>query len=275
MLTQAGLSNAANEAMWLVEAGFGISRVAVYTDQETPVPYEGWTLTLDGLRRRTAQEPLQYILGTQEFRGLSLMVAEGVFIPRPETELLVDEVIAQRDCVEGGFIADIGTGSGCLAIALAVEISEAMVYAVERSPTAMAMAKHNAVRHMVMDRITFLDGDMVGPLYSLGMEECFSCIVSNPPYIPSDQLVSLPSTVRDFEPDMALDGGIEGLDFYLRLLQDVPGLLKPGGKLVLEMGAGQADRVCHEAERRGRFTVHRIRDDGAGIARVVSLERIH
>lgn len=274
LLDRAGISNAANEAMWLVEAGLGISRLAVYADHKTPVPIEAWTDMLKGFRRRAAQEPLQYILGTQEFRGLSLNVAEGVFIPRPETELLVDEVIAHTELRDSGLMADIGTGSGCIAIALAAEMPAARVYAIDRSPTAIAMAQQNAVRHRVQDRITFLEGNLVEPLRSQGLVDCFSCIVSNPPYIPSGQIPSLPTTVRDFEPAMALDGGIEGLDFYFLLLQDTPGLLKLGGRLVMEMGDGQAARVCHEAERQGHFKVCRIRDDNAGIARVVCLEKI-
>ncbi len=274
MLTQAGLLNAGNEAMWLMESGLGISRMAVYADQETPVSCEGWTDTLKMFHRRAAHEPLQYIMGTQEFRGLNVRVASGVFIPRPETELLVGEVIAHHDPRGSARIADIGTGSGCIALALAVEIPKIQVYAIDQSPTALDLAKQNAEQQMVQNCITFLEGDLVRPLYALRLEAGFSCIVSNPPYIPTGQLISLPLTVRGFEPLMALDGGVEGLDFYFRLLKETPCLLKPGGRLVMEMGEGQADLVCHEAERQGTFRVCRICNDSAGIARVVSLERV-
>ena len=274
MLTQAGLPNTANEAMWLVESGFGVSRVEVFADQEVPISPEGWMQTVERFRRRATHEPLQYILGTQDYRGLNLNVAEGVFIPRPETELLVGEVIAHNQHRGSGLIADIGTGSGCVAIALAVEISDVQIYAIDSSPMAIAMAKQNALQHSVSDRITFIEGDLVEPLHSLELEEGFSYIVSNPPYIPTGQLASLPSTVRDFEPFMALDGGVDGLDFYFRLLKETPDLLKPGGGLVMEMGDGQVDRVCHEAERQGNFRVCRICNDSAGIARVLCLEKI-
>ena len=239
--------------MWLMESGLGVSRVAMFTDQEVPVSWEGWTDTLKMFHRRAAHEPLQYILGNQEFRGLNVRVASGVFIPRPETELLLEEVIAHHDPRGLARIADIGTGSGCIALALAVEIPNIQVYAVDQSPSALDLAKHNAERQLVQDRITFLEGDLVRPLYALGLEDGFSSIVSNPPYIPTGQLGSLPLTVRGFEPSMSLDGGVDGLDFYFRLLKETPGLLKPGGKLVMEMGEGQADLVCHEAERQGNI----------------------
>ena len=274
ILDQAGIPNASQEAMWLVEAGFGISRLTVFTDQDTPVSSEAWMDVLGKFCRRAAHEPLQYILGTQEFRGFSLNVAPGVFIPRPETELLVDEVLVHQKNGTPGLLADIGTGSGCLAIALASEIPHIQIFAVERNSTSMAMARRNAAQHLVQDRITFIEGDWVEPLYALGLVEELSYIVSNPPYIPSGQMASLPPTVRDFEPAMALDGGVEGLDFYARLLRDAPGLLQFGGRLVMEMGVGQADWVCHEAKQQGHFRICRIRHDNGGVARVVCLERI-
>jgi len=274
LLAQAGVSNANNEAMWLLESGLGISRLAVYMHPETPVGSEAWRVTQEKFLRRATHEPLQYILGTQEFRGLTLSVGAEVFIPRPETEMLVDEVVAQYSQGGTGLLADIGTGSGCIAIASAAEIPGVHIYAIDREPMALAMARRNAGQHLVQDRITFIEGNWVEPLYAKGLEACFGCIVSNPPYIPSKDLAALPRTVRDFEPAVALDGGPEGLDFYTRLLRDAPGLLQPGGKLVMEMGAGQAERVCQEAEHQGHFKLGRIREDAAGIARVVCLEKL-
>ena len=273
-LSTAGISNAANETLWLLEATLGISRLDIHTQPHTVVPHSSWTEAMRVLRRRAEGEPLQYILGTQEFRGLEMVVRPGGLIPRPETELILEEVHAlrlHRDCLN---IADIGTGSGCLAVALAAEIPGSMIYATDCSEVALELARHNASRHQVQDRIMLLHGDLLEPLKAMpeGPAEFF-VIVANPPYIPTGQLDSLPSEVRDHEPYLALDGGPDGLMFYRRLLREALPVLTPGGWLVMEMGAGQASSICEEAERLMTWKVRNIRPDNAGIGRVISLER--
>ena len=273
LLQQAGVEHPAQEAMWLLEAGLGISRLSVYAKPNVPVPAGAWTSTLALLHRRVGHEPLQYILGSQEFRGLSFAVRKGVFIPRPETELLVDEVVGHYQESGPVYLADIGTGSGCLGISMAKEIPGSFVFAIDRSALVLETAKHNAIRHSVGDRMRFLEGDLAEPLFSKGLTEAIDCIVSNPPYIPTSTLSNLPSTIRDFEPVTALDGGIEGLDFYRRLLRETTTLLKPGGRLVMELGEGQETPVRAMVMEQNDYQVCRVQKDQAGISRILCLQR--
>lgn len=273
ILQAAEVANARNEAFWLLEAAAGLSRSDVYCDPQARVSPEAWERADAMFRRRASGEPLQYIVGTQLFRGRPFTVGPGVLIPRPETELLVDEVLASPFSVDRCHMVDMGTGSGCLAVSLALECPEASVYATDCSDAALRLAKDNARRHGVIDRITFLQGDCLEPLYDQDVAGNVSVIVSNPPYIPSDQFDRLPREVRAFEPQPALDGGLRGLEFYDRLLAESPALLHPGGMLVMEMGATQSEDISHRVRRRKEFSIKHIRLDQAGIDRVICLER--
>ena len=273
-LQDAKVANAKNEAFWLLEAALGISRLKVYAAPETRVPPEEWERVDAMFRRRASGEPLQYIVGTQFFRGRALMVNSSVLIPRRESELIVDDVVASPFSVDRCHVVDVGTGSGCLAVSLALECPGVSVYATDCSPAALRLAKENARRHGVADRITFLQGDGLEPLYDHGLAGTVSVIVSNPPYIPSDQFDLLPREVRAFEPRLALDGGWRGLKFYDRLLTESPALLHPGGLLIMEMGAGQSMDVGNRVRCRKEFSIKSIRPDQAGIDRVIRLERI-
>ncbi len=274
LLAKAGISNAMNEALWLLESALSISRLAIHTDPDTVVDPSAWSRAQEAFRRRVGGEPLQYILGTQIFRGLDMAVQPSVLIPRPETELLVEEVhsiVSARDHFK---MADVGTGSGCLSIALAIEFPESTIFASDYSESAIEVARSNARRHSVQDRIIFLAGDLLTPLEFLSeLHEGLSVMVANPPYIPTRELFTLQAEVRDFEPHLALDGGPDGLTFYRRLLRDALVFLKPGGFLVMEMGRSQAVPICEEAERLSTWQIRNIRQDDAGIDRVICLER--
>ena len=273
-LSNAGVSNATNEAFWLLEKAWGISRLDIYTNPQTVVPPQTVSSANELFRRRAAREPLQYILGTQAFRGLDMSVRPNVFIPRPETELIIEEVHSVRLSCNCLSMADVGTGSGCLAIALATEFPDSMIVATDCSETALAVAQENANRHSVHDRITFVCGDLLEPLHALmEIQDGLSVIVANPPYIPTRHLTTLPPEVRDFEPHLALDGGDDGLTFYRQLLRDALGFLQPGGSLVLELGEGQVFSLCEEAELLSGWHLRNIRQDGAGTDRVIALER--
>ena len=274
LLIKAGVANARNEALWLLESVLGITRLDILAEPETNISPTLWAYAREVFKRRAKGEPLQYILGTQSFRGLEIIVRPGVLIPRPETQLIIEEVHAIFDSREELRIADIGTGSGCLVVALATEFPRAKLYATDCSITAIDIATDNANKNSVKNRICFLCGDLLEPLTGLpGVKGRLSAIVTNPPYIPTRHLDTLPRDVRDFEPHPALDGGRDGLSFYRRFLSEAQLFLQPGGYLFLEMGKGQVHRICEEAEDMKVWIVRNIRQDDANIDRIITLER--
>lgn len=197
------------------------------------------------IKRRGQHEPLQHIVGSTSFCGLEIAVNRDVLIPRQETELLAERgwtFLGQLSTLnpQPSTVLDFGTGSGCLAIALASKCPATEVYAVEISPEALMLARQNATRHGLAERIRFLQGDGFAPVPE-GIQ--FDLIVSNPPYIPSSDIATLATEVRDHEPRQALDGGADGLDYGRRLAAESPRFLKPQGRLMLEFGDGQADRL--------------------------------
>ncbi len=271
ILQAAEVTNADNEAFWLLEAGLGVSRLRVYADPNARVGPADWARTESLFRRRASREPLQYIVGAQAFRGRDFLVNPSVLIPRPETELIIEEVLASRFSTIDCHMVDMGTGSGCLAVSLALDCPGATVSATDCSAPALQVAGENAQRHGVADRIRFFQGECLEPLSGDAFAGKVSVIVSNPPYIPADQCDRLPPEVRAFEPLPALNGGPNGLAFYDRLLAESPSLLHPGGILVMEMGMHQSEDVRRRAGE--AFTVKTIRRDQAGIDRVICLER--
>ena len=194
------------------------------------------------VKRRAQREPLQHILGTASFCGLEIAVSRAALVPRPETELLAERAWTWLSTLDSrpSTALDFGTGTGCLAIALAVKAPNATVHALDLSPEALALARQNAETHKLTERIQLHAGDGFGALPA-GMR--FDLIVSNPPYIPSAEIATLQPEVRDFDPRAALDGGPDGLDFYRRLAAEAGAWLKPGGKVMLEFGDGQADAL--------------------------------
>ena len=193
------------------------------------------------LQRRLHNEPIQYITGQQEFYGLPFKVTPAVLIPRPETEHLVEAVLQRLPQNQPLRIVDIGTGSGAIAIALAVHLPQAHITALDLSTEALAIASTNAQTNNVANRITFLQSDL---LSAIANEGPYDAIVSNPPYIPQTDHPTLHPEVRDHEPHTALFAGDEGLDIYRRLIPQAHTLLKPNGLIALEIGHGQRDALA-------------------------------
>ncbi|HEY4743672.1 MAG TPA: peptide chain release factor N(5)-glutamine methyltransferase, partial [Desulfuromonadaceae bacterium] len=210
--------------------------------------------------RRAKREPLQHILGSQEFFGLEFEVTPDVLIPRHDTETLVTEALGRMPGARS--VLDIGAGSGCIAVALAKQLPEATVVAVDISSAALAVARRNAEKHGVS--IEFLAGSLLEPVAG----RRFDLVVSNPPYIPTGDIAGLEPEVRDHEPRGALDGGADGLDAYRILVPAARACLNPGGWLLVEMGICQADAVAALFRQSGFGEIHTARDAGA-IERVV------
>ncbi len=222
------------------------------------------------VKRRGSREPLQHILGSTSFCGLEIAVNRHALIPRPETELLAERgwtFLNQLSTLnpQPSAALDFGTGSGCLAIALAHKCPAARVHAVDLSPPALALARDNAARHGLAERIEFLEGDGFAAVPA-GSQ--FDLIISNPPYIPSAEIATLQPEVRDYDPCAALDGGPEGLDYYRRLAAEAGLFLKAGGRLMLECGDGQAPRVQAILEQQ-KWIVEAIQEDYNHIPRIV------
>jgi release factor glutamine methyltransferase len=233
----------------------------------------GRYLTL--LRRRERREPLAYLLGVREFWSLALAVSSGVLVPRPETETLVEAVLAtggERAAAAGPAILELCTGVGGIAIALARELPHAAILATDISRRALRIARENAKTHGVADRITFLRGDLWRALDGRGPEGLADLVVSNPPYIPSRAIPTLMAEVQ-WEPRQALDGGEDGLVFHRAIIAGAPRRLRPGGFLLLEIGADQAEAVRGLFESAGGFDAPGVYRDLAGRDRVVAARR--
>jgi release factor glutamine methyltransferase len=274
VLERAGIEHAAQESRWLMGHALGLESHHLASKAEQPVSPEQRIQAESLVSRRAAHEPLQYILGTQEFCGLDFFVSPAVLIPRPETEVLLQEALRAVDLNKDSVLVDVGTGSGCLAVTLAKIVMRARVFAVDRSPEALAVAKGNAERQTVADRIEFLEGDLLAPLRDRGLTGQVDVIVSNPPYIAEPDWAGLQPEVRDFEPRSALVSGPTGTEFHERLLRESKPYLLPGGSLVMEIGQGQRPAVQRMAEQLGGYTPVEIAKDGAGIERIVVVRRL-
>ena len=263
-LAARGVASARLDAEVLLASVLGIDRVGVYLRFDQPLAAREVDAYRELLRCRAAGTPVAYLTGTREFWSVPLAVTPDVLIPRPETELLVERVLAGR--VDGEpRILDLGTGSGALAIALARELPAARVVAVDVSPAAVTVATANAARAGVAERVTVVVGSWTSPLDAAAR---FDVIVSNPPYVPTAVLAGLASEVRA-EPALALDGGEDGLAAYRILVPQAAARLAPGGRLLLEVGEGQAEAVAAIAVAAGLEGVA-WHADLAGIARVVT-----
>lgn len=274
VLERAGIEHAAQESRWLMGHALGLESHHLASKAEQPVSPDQRIQAESLVSRRAAHEPLQYILGTQEFCGLDFFVSPAVLIPRPETEVLLQEALRAVDLNKDSVLVDVGTGSGCLAVTLAKIVMRARVFAVDRSPEALAVAKGNAERQTVADRIEFLEGDLLAPLRDRGLTGQVDVIVSNPPYIAEPDWAGLQPEVRDFEPRSALVSGPTGTEFHERLLRESKPYLLPGGSLVMEIGQGQRPAVQRMAEQLGGYTPVEIAKDGAGIERIVVVRRL-
>jgi release factor glutamine methyltransferase len=237
-LAKRGVESPRLQAELLLAHLLALPRMKLYLNFERALSTTETDSMRDLVKRRGTREPLQHIIGSVSFCGLELAVNRSVLIPRPETELLAEagwEFLAAAG--EAASALDLGTGSGCLAIALAAKCPAARVVATDISPEALAVARANAARHSVAERIDFREGDGFAVVPA---EARFDLIVSNPPYIATAEIATLEAEVRDHDPRLALDGGADGLDFYRRIATEARAFLKPGGKLMLEFGDGQA-----------------------------------
>jgi release factor glutamine methyltransferase len=263
-------------------------RTWLYTNPENPLDPATAEKYFALVSRRAAGEPTQYLIGKQEFWGLEFEVTPAVLIPRPETEHVVE--VALERLGERGIqinmktgapspllhIADIGTGSGCLAVALAHELPHAEIVATDISAPALEIARRNAGRHNVSDRICFVRANLLEGLSQTTSQAppYFDLIVSNPPYIAHADAPSLPTEIRDHEPPSALFGGPTGVEICARLIEQAGAPLRPGGVLVLELGYRSADAVRTILQAERCWTNIGITNDLAGIPRVIAAERV-
>jgi len=272
-LFDAGVESADQESVWLIEQALGLSGMRQVADHTRELSQSEVGKVLASIARRTAREPLQYILGTQEFCGLEFEVGSAVLIPRPETELLVRETIRRLPRVQSPTLVDVGTGSGCLAVTLARSIPACRVLATDRSVSALNQAKRNAKRHAAGSAITWLEGDLLAPLEGRGLEGNVAVIVSNPPYIREDEWDTLQPEVRLYEPRTALIAGPRGTELHERLLMEAIPFLTPGGLLMMELGQGQSVALCKQVTSMAAYASAEIVLDEAGIDRVLVVER--
>jgi release factor glutamine methyltransferase len=237
--------------------------------------------------RRAAGEPTQYLTGEQEFWGLEFEVTPAVLIPRPETEHVMEAALARLG--ERGlkihwdtgapretmYVADIGTGSGCLAVALAYELPHAQVFATDISAKALEIAQRNAERNGVAERVTFLEADLLAPFLAdrTALPRRFDVIVSNPPYIRNEEVNTLEREVRDHEPHTALFGGPRGTELYAPIVEQASTLLNDGGILVMELGHDSAEYVRALFDGHSEWTNVAVTIDLAGIPRVIAAQR--
>lgn len=228
------------DAEVMLASVLGWERVQLYTHFEDEIGEAQRGRYRDLVRRRAEGAPVAYLVGRKEFYSLRFDVSPAVLIPRPESEFVVIEAIEALKTLEAPRLVDVGTGSGCLAVACAHQLTKAKVTAIDLSPKALEVARGNAERHKLIDRVEFLEGDLLGPLADA---PTLDAIVSNPPYIPTDDVANLEPGVRDHEPILALDGGADGLEVVRRLIREAAPRLRPGGHLILEIGTAQEASV--------------------------------
>jgi release factor glutamine methyltransferase len=219
------------------------------------------------VKRRGQREPLQHIVGTTSFCGFEIAVNRHALAPRPETELLAEAGWQFLSTLnpQPATALDFGTGTGCIAIALAAKCPDAKITALDISADALALAKENAEKNKVTERITFVQGNGFA---ALKIEKKFDLLISNPPYIASAEIATLQPEVRDFDPRAALDGGADGLDFYRMFATEVKPFLKPDGRIMLEFGDGQADAIKAIFENE-KWIVEAVKEDYSQRARIL------
>lgn len=249
-------------------------RIFLYVHFDQPLDSEELAKFKECIKKRAMKMPVAYITGVREFMGLDFKVTEATLIPRPDTEILVETAmerlgkIAGSETGTGKRFADLGTGSGAICLSILNYMKEIEAVTVDISPKAIAVAKENAEKFAVSDRIEFLEGDFLKPLENKGK---FTAILSNPPYIPKQDILGLESDVKDFEPMGALDGGIDGLDFYRQLLVKGANYIEDGGFLAIEIGINQSQAILEMAKRNLMWGKVEVIKDLAGIDRCVVL----
>jgi release factor glutamine methyltransferase len=271
LLKAAGHDEATAEAESLLAHALGCRRLAVYLHGERKLSPAQLRLLQAQALRLHSDEPLQYVLGEVEFCGRVFACDARALIPRPETELLVEAALGFSTVWEKSQpkVSDLGTGTGCIAITLALAHPRAQLSAVDISPAALELARENATRQGVADRIAFIQADLLAPFAAGALD----LIVSNPPYVPAAEWGALPRPIRDFEPRNALEAGADGLDVLRRLIAQAADRLAPGGALALEIGEDQGRRVAELMQAAGFVNVV-VKKDFAGWDRVVTGESL-
>ena len=268
-LAARGVPNARLNAELLLAGVLGLKRLDLYLQFDRPLSPEELAEFKARLRRRARREPLQYIDGTAAFRDLVLRVDPRVLIPRPETEVLVQQVLDWARGRHALSAVDVGTGSGAIALALATEGPFARVVATDAHADALALARENHAAAAPGAPVEFRQGDLLEPVRG----ERFDVVVSNPPYVGDEEAESLDPEVRDWEPAAALFAGAGGMDVIRRLVPQAAEALRPGGLLALEIGAAQGPAVARAIEETDAFGAPRVRPDLAGRDRIVLAER--
>lgn len=272
----------------------GRDRTWLYTHPEQPLDSATLQKYFALVARRAAGEPTQYIIGKQEFWGLEFEVTPAVLIPRPETEHIIEVAVERLGAARRNAelrVADVGTGSGCIAVALAKEFPNAQITATDISPAALEIANRNAIRHDVADRIKFVEADLLQPAphrspvtnhksqtshspldtsHSVSSQNLLHLIASNPPYIADSEAPTLQREVREHEPKTALFAGPTGLEIYARLIEQAESHLAPYGLLIVELGFGAAERIREMIDARRTWRDIAVTNDLAGIPRVLA-----
>lgn len=271
-LATAGIDQPVLEAAWLVEHVLSLSPLMQRVDAERLIASADCERVRALVARRANREPLQYLLGTQEFYGRDFCVTPSVLIPRPESALLVDEAIRLCAHIPSATVVDVGTGSGCLAVSVALALPEARLLAIDASADALVVARNNMAQHG-LNAIACFQGDLLAAIAEMGLANQVDVILSNPPYIADGDVATLQPEVKDFEPRLALAGGPDGMDVHRRLIDQAPAYLNPEGVLLMEVGLGQAAAVCEDAEKSGQFHTYAVLQDEGGIDRVVCFKK--
>jgi release factor glutamine methyltransferase len=271
VLSDAGIKNQRLDAEVLLRHVLKMEKEQLYVNGDAPIGARQEAEFRALLSRRSQREPVSYITGQKEFWSLDFFVTPAVLIPRPETELLVEVALQYIERLRSGSsvkVLDLGTGSGAIAVSLAKDHGATEIVAVDISPVALDLARVNAMRHGVADRIRFLPGDLFAPVKA--SLEAFDLIVSNPPYIRTGELSMLAPEIREWEPTIALDGGVDGADTYRRIIGEGHRYLTPGGSIVLEFGADMGRDVADLFLHSDCYGPPAVCQDYAGKDRVIA-----
>jgi release factor glutamine methyltransferase len=271
-------------AEMLMSHVLGCQRLRLYMEPDRPATELEKNNLRDLVARALKHEPVQYLVGEAWFFGLPFTIDKRVLIPRPATQTIVEHVLQHArntpgfggPAGEGVFFADVCTGSGCIAAALLYHMKSARAVATDISQGALAVARVNAIRHGVIDRLELLEGDLLAPLESHPAARSHGSLhylVSNPPYIPDDEWEAVPPNVKDHEPHDALRGGSDGLKYTRRLLKDAPAYLRPGGLLLIEIAASRSTQAETLARATPGLTDTKVLPDLEGLPRVVVAQR--
>jgi len=265
-LAKRGVESPRLQAELLLAHLLKMPRMKLYLNFERPLTEKETDALRELVKRRGQREPLQHIIGSTSFCGFEIAVDRRALVPRPETEILAESGWSHLSTVSAGQTAlDLGTGTGCIAIALAAKCPSARITAIDISADALALAAENAGTNNVAGRIEFFHGNGFAALPG---DARFDLIISNPPYIPTAEIQTLEPEVRDFDPRPALDGGPDGLDFYRMFAAQAAPMLKPGGKVMLEFGDGQAPAIQKLFEDE-KWIVEAVKDDYSQRARIL------